>query len=183
MATLPAVHTIDEAPGIVATVAQVDGWIETAAPGAVFVYASRTCMIVKSAGAKRMRELAERGLVQLTQRRDKDVPAIVNYVATRTSEPTAMTKPSRRQLSACVVDAEAALVDSLLPLLERAARFGRPCPTDKQLAERAKLAVETIQPGLAVLSAAGLIWVEAAPSPTRRRVLIVATGERTGLIR
>ena len=71
--------------------------------------------------------------------------------------------------------------DRLLPHLERAAAFGRPCPTDKQLAQKAKIPVDFVAAGMLALRAAKVIAVHAAPAPTLRRVTILATGAQTGL--
>jgi hypothetical protein len=156
--------------------------MEMAEAGDRFVYASRATLPIASAGAKRMRDLAALNLVCLTRPRSKLDPTIFNYQATRTSAPVPLPEPKRPTLTAHLVDAEAAIVNALLPVLARAARFARPCPTDKQLAERTQLPIASIQPGLAALSAAGLIRIEALPAPTRRRVIIIATGAQTGLI-
>ena len=182
MAVLPArVLPPDEAPGVVASVERIDAWMAVARSGDRFVYATRLCLPVVSAGAKRMRDLAARDLVLLTRPRSAIDPSIFCYTATRSSKPTALTLPVRPRLVAPIVEAESAVVDALLPILDRAARFGRPCPTDRQLAERARLPVETIQAGLLALSAAGMIRIHAAPRPTIRRVTIVATGAQTGI--
>ena len=184
MATLPVTQAVDEAPGMIATVAQVDAWLEHAKYGDVFVYVTGTCLPIRSGGAARMRDLAARGLVHLTQKRVAPGAAMTNYRAQRSNKPSALSKPTRSTLSidkAELVDDEATLVNSLLPLLARAAKHGRPCPTDAQLAERAMLRRDDIAPALEVLRAAGLIHIQSAPAPTLRRVTILATGERTGL--
>jgi len=183
MATLPAVTVIDEAPGVIATAAQVDAWIETAKPGAVFVYVSGTSIPIRASGAKRMRELAAMGLVYLTQKRLEPGSPIVNYRAMRSEKPSALTKPERPTLSLApspVVEDETAIVDALLPILSQFARHGRPCPTDKQLATRADLTEDAVKAGLAAMSATHLIRVTGCAAPTYRRVLILATGAMTG---
>ncbi len=183
MATLPAVHMMDEAPGIVASPARIDAWMETAKAGDTFLYATRAAIPVGSAGAKRMRDLAARGLVMLTQRRSTLDPTVFNYKATRTSKTCAMTKPERPTLRAVVdpvVPAEAASIDALLPVLSRFASRGRPCPTDKQLAERAGLPADVVPDVLAAMIASNLIRVEGVSAPTYRRILILSTGAMTG---
>ncbi len=186
MATLPAVFAVDEAPGVVATPAQIDAWIEVAKEGDRMLYATRACLPVGSRGAARMRDLGARGLVQLTQARSTLDRTVFNYMATRTGVPCALTKPDRPVLTvsaASVADGEAAMVDALLPVLTRFAQSGRPCPTDRQLAARVGLSEDAVKTGLAVMTAAHLIRVQRVAAPTLRRVLIVATGQITGLAR
>lgn len=172
---------VDEAPGVIADVGRIDAWMATARPGDQFTYATRAFLPASSPGARRMRDLDARGLVRLTQARCAPGVSMFYYRATRTSAPTALEKPARVQLSAVVIDAEAALVDALLPVLERTARFGRPCPTDKQLAAKSGLAPAEIEAAMQALVLANLIRVHQAPRPTLRRVTIVATGAQTGL--
>lgn len=173
----------DEVSGIVASVERIDAWMTMAIAGDRFVYATRSFLPAKSAGAARMRQLDERGLVKLTQQRRADLPDIFNYIATRTSVDSAMRRPVRHTIGARIIDAEPTLVDALLPVLDRAAKFKRPCPTDHQLAERSGLSVAEVAAGLEALTHAGLIRVFAAPRPTLRRVVIVATGQQTGEVR
>ena len=188
MATMSASHVVDEAPGMIATVAQVDAWMEHAKAGDVFVYVTGTCLPMRCDGAKRMRELAERGLVDLSQKRLQRGGSIINYRAQRTSTATALTKPERPKLimpstALCVplVDGEIEIVDQLLPVLERFARSGRPCPTDKQLAARTRLSPDQVKVGLQALSAAHAIHIQGCAAPTMRRITILATGHKTGL--
>lgn len=183
MATLPAVHMMDEAPGIVASPTRIDAWMETAKAGDTFLYATRACLPIGSAGAKRMRDLSDRGLVMLTRTRAPLDPTVFNYKAVRTSKPCALTKPARPKLCAVagpVVPAEAASIDALLPVLTRFASRGRPCPTDKQLAERASLSADAVPDVLAAMIASNLIRVEGVSAPTYRRILILSTGAMTG---
>ncbi len=172
---------VDEVPGMVASPERVAAWMEVAKPGDRFVYTTRATLPPRSAGAKAMLRLAERGLVMLVRPRSKTNPDLFNYTAVRTSVPTALERPKRERLVARVIDAEAELVNALLPVLDRFARFGRPCPTDKQLAEKTRLPIDQIAPGLQALQLAGLIRIHQVPRPTLRRVVIVATGAQTGL--
>jgi hypothetical protein len=186
MAALPAVHQMDEAPGMIATVAQVDAWMERAKAGDVFVYVTGTCLPIRSSGAARMRELSSMRLVDLSQKRLVPGRPTHNYRAQRTSKPSALTRPERPMLtlpSAALVDGEAAIVDALLPVLTRFAKAGRPCPTDAQLAERTGLARDAVPSAMEAMVAANLIRVHLAPRPTLRRVLILSTGAMTGLAR
>ncbi|SEM62423.1 hypothetical protein SAMN05192583_0872 [Sphingomonas gellani] len=186
MAALPLEQIGDEACGVVASVARIDAWMELAKAGDRFVYASRLTLPVASAGAKRMRDLAKRELVLLTRPRSTIDPTVFNYTATRSSKPSPLTKPDREKLKVVTLPIdidEVEAVNSLLPVLERFARAGRPCPTDHQLAQRADLSVDLIKPILKAAEAAHMIRVLPAPGPTGRRILILSTGAITGLVR
>lgn len=184
MSTQQLLAEHDEAPGVVASPMRIDAWMEVAQKGDVFLYATRSCLPVNSSGAKHMRELAGRGLVILTQPRSTLDPTVFNFRAQRTSKPTAMTRPGRPVLvapSAKLVDDEAAIVDALLPVLQRFAERGRPCPTDKQLAERARLTEDEVKAGLDAMVVAHLIKVLGCAAPTNRRIVIVGSGAITGI--
>lgn len=186
MATLQMLAEHDEAPGIVASPARIDAWMEVAKKGDVFLYATRSCLPMNSAGAKHMRDLASRNLVVLTQPRSTLDPSVFNYRAHRTDTPTALTRPARSVLvapSVKLVDDEAAIVDALFPVLERFAQHGRPCPTDKQLATKAVLTEAAVKAGLEAMIAAHMIKVLGCAAPTYRRIIIVSTGAITGLVR
>ena len=186
MATMQMLAAHDEAPGVVASPTRIDAWMEVAKHGDVFTYATRLCLPVNSAGAKRMRDLAALGLVVLTRPRSTIDPTVFNYRAQRTGKPTPLTRPVRAVLtapSAKLVDDEAAIVDELLPVLERFALHGRPCPTDKQLADKARLTEAEVKAGLEAMVAAHLIKVLGCAAPTYRRVVIVGTGAITGIAR
>ena len=175
---------IDEFPGIVASVERIDAWMAVAKPGDRFVYASRMSLPRVSAGAARMRELAARDLVHLVRPRSTIDPTIFNYTAIRSSVPSALTRPERPKLGVPPVPLthdEAAAIDALLPILERFASKGRPCPTDKQLAERSGLSFDAVAPTLAAMVAGHLIRIQGARGPTNRRILILSTGAITGL--
>ena len=178
----PGFVVTDEMPGVIASVERVNAWMEVARAGDRFVYATRATLPLRSPGALRMRALADRELVMLVRPRSTENPALFHYTAVRTTVPTPLHRPRRDTLAARVVDAEAALVDALLPVLERAARFSRPCPTDKQLAQKSGLAPAQIEPALHALVMANLIRIHGAPRPTVRRVTIVASGAQTGLV-
>lgn len=186
MATVKLLADHDEAPGIVASPARIDAWMEVAKKGDVFLYATRSCLPINSAGKKHILALAERGLVVLTQPRSSLDPTVFNFRAQRTGKPTAMTRPHRPMLvapSVALVDDEAAIIDALLPVLKRFAQHGRPCPTDKQLASKAMLSEAAVKAGLEAMVAAHLIKVLGCAAPTYRRVVIVSTGAITGLAR
>ena len=173
-------HIAGELPGVVASVERIDAWMSIAKPGDRFVYASRAVLPIASAGAARMRALQERGLVRLYRPRCQLDRTIFNYMAERTSMRTPLTRPVRPVLGARLIDAEAALIDALLPVIERAAQFKRPCPTNRQLAERSGLDAAQVDDALEALILGGLIRVHAAAPPTLRRIMIVATGAQTG---
>ena len=186
MATMQMLADRDEAPGVVASPPRIAAWMEVAKPGDVFTYATRLCLPVNSAGAKRMRELAALDLVVLTRPRSTIDPTVFNYRAQRTSKPTPLTRPVRAVLtapSAKLVDNEVAIVDSLLPVLERFAQHGRPCPTDKQLGDRARLSETEVKSALEAMVAAHLISVLGCAAPTYRRIVIVGSGAITGIAR
>lgn len=174
----------DEVSGLVAGVERIDAWLAVAKPGDRFIYASRSGLPRASAGAARMRALSERGLVLLIQARSSLDRDRLNYTAVRTAVPTPLQKPERQRLSAgrpVFAHDEASAIDALLPILDRFASKGRPCPTDKQLAERAGIAADAVQPTLDAMVAAHLIRIQGVRGPTNRRILILSTGAITGL--
>lgn len=184
MAVLPAVLTLDEAPGVIASVERIDAWMAIARENDRFIYATRAVLPIASTGAKRMRELAERGLVELTRPRSTIDPTVFNYQARRTAKPTPLTRPARARLVAAAVpplEDEVAVINALMPVLERFARHGRPCPTDRQLAARAELTEQQVRNGLRAMADARLIVVQGCAPPTSRRIIILSTGHITGI--
>ena len=181
MATMAAVHPLDEAPGVMATIERIDAWLSVAKPRDRFVYASRCSLPMGSRSAAHMRALQDRGLVHLHCPRDPKNPTIFNYLAIRTDKPLPKVKGQRPTLSPQLATPDSAAVDALLPVLKRAAHFGRPCPVDKILAQRAGMSVDEVTAAMASLRAAGLIQVTAPASQSKRRVTIVETGQRTGV--
>ncbi len=174
----------DETTGMVAGVDRIEAWLAVAKSGDRFIYATRMMLPSASAGAARMRELAKRGLVTLVRPRSTLDPTIFNYTAYRTAVPTALTRPERPRLAIAaepIADGEAAVIDALLPVLERFAKYGRPCPTDRQLADKAQLTEADVKAGLEAMVAANLIRVHGCAAPTYRRVFILSTGLITGI--
>lgn len=170
----------DEIDNVVADPARITAWAKAARSGDVFVYATRASLPPSSPGAKLVRKLAENGLVMLTQARLPD-RAARNYRATRTSKSwprAAASKPA----SDVLVENEAATIDALLPHLMRAARFGLPCPTDAQLARKARVDRAGVPPLLAAMAEMNIILIETMRAPTFRRVTIIETGHRTGIV-
>ncbi|EZP57242.1 hypothetical protein BW41_00085 [Sphingomonas sp. RIT328] len=183
-APAPSDSMHDELTGLVAGVARIDAWLAVAKPGDRFIYATRLTLPIASAGAARMRDLAKRGLVTLVRPRSTLDPTVFNYTAYRTSTPTAATKLERPRLAAkveTIADSEAAVIDALLPVLERFARYGRPCPTDRQLAAKAGLSEEDVKAGLEAMASAHLIRVQGCAAPTYRRIIILSSGLVTGI--
>lgn len=175
---------IDETPGVIAEPDRIDAWMEVARTGDRFVYASRQFLPTGCRAGKHMRLLAERGLVTLSQARSTLNADFFNYVAQRTAKPTALTRPTRTMLALAkpaLSQDEAAITDALLPVLSRFAHHGRPCPTDRQLAARAKLTPDQVRDGLVAMAAAHLIRIQKVSAPTQRRIIIVATGQITGI--
>ncbi|MFZ3483892.1 hypothetical protein [Sphingomonas sp. 3-13AW] len=172
-----------EAPGVVASPERLAAWLATAAKGDEFVYATRCALPVGCAAARVAREAFEAGLVTLFQRRLRDRPER-NYVARRTASPLPVRGGGVARAGEHVhVDNEAEVHDRVLVLLTRAARFQRPCPTNAAIARRAGITLNQAKGAVAILKKTGLIRVEWAPAPTLRRVTIVGTGLKTGMVR
>ncbi|UYY60125.1 hypothetical protein [Sphingomonas sp. S2-65] len=173
---------MDEARNIALPAERVAAWVEAARPGDELVYGSRWFGVLpaKSPTAAKVRALHAEGLVLPFQR---VIQAGVerNYVVRRTARP--WIAPAAPSPLAEPAHASPAAIDALFALLARAARFKRPCPTDKQLAERAGIERGEVKPALEAMVEAGLIDVAGCAAPTLRRVRIVATGETTGWVR
>lgn len=173
-----------ETSTVFATTDQLEIWASAARAGDEFAYVTRCTRMLpaKSPIAALARDLAERGMVALVQRPIEG--GARNYVAQRTRkqwrEPGAGA-PFAERVSRFAT-AEAAAIDALQPLLERCARFGRPCPTDAQLSQRTGIPRDEIRSALAAMDSLGIIRVAAAPAPTLRQITIVATGHRTGMV-
>ena len=172
-----------------ASIADIDRWLSAADYADVFVYAVCPWLPIAAPGGRRMYALAMAGLVNLTKKRSDLLKGEWAYRAQRTSkplpEPEAPAVP-RRRLSVTapeIASDEAASIDLLLPLLKRAARHGRPCPTDAQMADRTGIPRSAIPATLAAMRAAHLIRIEGVASPTLRLITILATGHRTGFVK
>jgi hypothetical protein len=178
-----AVGMVDEAPNMVASPERIRAWVEHARSGDEFVYASRAGLFsARSAGMAEMRGFAERGLVELTQRPITGSNRR-NYVARRTGKTFAEQRPPQAEATVRqFIEDEARAIDALLPILERAARFNRPCPTDTDLAKRTGIDRDEVKAVLETMADQGRIRVQAAPAPTLRFITIVATGHRTGMV-
>lgn len=169
---------IDEAGEVVADAATVRRWAEHATPGSVFVYATAQRLIPSHTAAREAQRLCRDGLVLLTQ---AALPGRAEraYRATRSSKPWPAPVAPRADDPEVAAD----VLDAVFDLVARAARFGRPCPTDAQLAERAEASRETVAAALAELAETGAITVERVRAPTLRRVRITAAGLVTGWVK
>lgn len=172
---------VDEARGVVASAAQINGWAESAKAGDKFVYASRSNLLPRgSEGGRAARDLLDRGLVRHEQRRIAS--GMINYAIIRNGKPWQEPQPAKGDRAAAPISGEAAVVDTLFAILARSARFNRPCPTDAQLAGRAGLPLDVIKPALDVMQNANMIRIKGVKAPTLRIVEICRTGHVTGMI-
>lgn len=187
---------IDEARGVYATSEQMIGWVGMARRGDEFAYATR-CITLLPGGRKvaaTVADLYQRGFVVPLQRRisggfDR------NYIVQRTGKPWqagetgAAGEIRGKRPGVVIMDAmgdglnEVDAQNALLPVLERFARFGRPCPTDAQLAVRAGITKDQVKAVLAALCGAGAISIAPARAPTLRQITIMATGQKTGMVK
>ncbi|MEH3046485.1 hypothetical protein [Sphingomonas adhaesiva] len=171
----------------VADVGEVERWLAAAKQGDRLHYATRSYLPTGAPGPRRLRALSDQGLVLLFQKRSDLLLGEFCYFAQRTGVASPVEAPivvgaQRPQLSAREADAgDYQAGDLLYPILKRAAEFGRPCPTDKQLSIRAGISVFSVEDGLLALRSAKLIAIHSAPAPTLRRVTILETGAQTGL--
>ena len=172
-----------EAKGVIASIDQIETWLAIAKAGDRFLYATRPCLPAGSQGALRMRTLAEQGLVYLVKKRSDLLRGEWCYYAERSTKSARDIRPLREpRHDVRTTPDDVSAINVLLPILKKAARFGRPCPTDVQLAERAKLPREVIQPTIDAMRTMNIIRVLPAKAPTLRFVEIVETGHKTGLI-
>jgi len=177
----------DDRSGRVASIAEVDSWLAYAEAGDVFTYSVRsTWLPISAPGKRRLYALAIQGLVTLSQKPSDLIEGAKAYRAQRTSVPLPPPEPApvpraKLSLAAPVIAVdEAAAIDLLLPIVQRAAKYGRPCPTDAQLADRTGIPRDDIPAALAAMKAARLIKIEGTSAPTLRLITILATGQRTG---
>ncbi len=173
----------DSGPPVMAT-PDIASWAENAAAGDMLVYATRPWLPVASPAAAFLRRLAEQGVVTLTQKRRHDLAGWFDYRATRTARAFCERPPRRAQTSpkSAALSAEVAAINALLPVLNRYARFNRPCPTDAQLGFLTGMPRDRIAPTIAALKRENMIRVLAAKAPTLRIVVMVESGYRTGIV-
>lgn len=176
---------VDEARRCAAP-ADIDRWLKAARAGDRLHYATQPYLPAGSTGARHLRVLEERGLVMLVQKRSDLLAGEFCYFAIRTSRPIGAAPSHYAQRAVLAprggAEGDQAAADLVLPLLARAAQFGRPCPSDKQLAARAGIALDRVEGAFRALTGAREIVVHAASAPTLRRVTILSTGARTGLM-
>jgi hypothetical protein len=177
-ATQPA----GEWPGPVAAPERLRGWAQDARRGDTMVYATREHLPVGSAGAAEARRLAAAGLVELFQRRMPG-QSVFAFVARRTGRGWPREAAPLPDARIAAAEVPSAALDAIYQALARAARFGRPCPTDAALALGAGVDRATARDALAVLADAGAITIRCVRAPTLRRVTIALTGATTGLVR
>lgn len=172
----------DEAQNVVASPERIRAWLTMAKPGDEFVYASRCWLPAGAPGAETARVLQAQGLVYLFQR-PVSGRLVRNYVMQRSSQPLA-SPDTRPPASAPREEREEVEIAArrVLPILERAAQFGRPCPTNMQIALRADVEREIVPHAIERLRTGGLIAVRAVPAPTLRVVTIADTGASTGML-
>jgi len=171
------------AKGLIASVDQIENWLAIAKSGDKFTYATRPFLPASSLGAERMRTLSDQGLVHLLRKRSDLIAGEWCYYAQRSSKSASAVRPLREpRHDVRTTPDDVSAINVLLPILKKAARFGRPCPTDVQLAERAQLPREVIQPTIDAMRTMNIIRVLPAKAPTLRFVEIVETGHKTGLI-
>jgi len=180
--SLASAPGLDEARNVALPAERVAAWVEAARPGDELIYGSRWFGVLpaKSATAAKVRALHAEGLVLPFQRVIK-AGVERNYLVRRTARP--WITPAALSPFGEPAHVAPAAIDALFALLERAARFARPCPTDRQLAERVGIDRAEVKPALEAMVEAGLIDVAAAAAPTLRRIKIVATGQTTGWVR
>lgn len=174
---------IDQAKGLIASPDQIEAWFALAQSGDRFVYATRSYLPAGSTGAQRMRTLSDQGLVHLIQKRSDLFIGEWCYLAERSSKSEATVRPPARPKSDVrSTSDDVTAINALLPVLKRAARFGRPCPTDLQLAEKAGIDRAQVQPALDAMRTMNIIRVSPAKAPTLRFITIVESGHKTGLV-
>lgn len=173
--------------GIVAPAERIRAWAEGSVRGATFVYATARMLPPGAPGQAEALRLARAGLVLLTQRAVWPGLAERHYQMTRTARAwPAEPAPAPASPAWGIGEAEgvpAAVVDAVFDLVARAARFGRPCPTDAQLAARVEVSPAQAAAALAELVALDAITLRGVSAPTCRVVTICATGMATGQVR
>jgi hypothetical protein len=173
---LPSVAqpTVDEAPGVVASIERIDAWLSIATPGSEFLYATRATLPPGCKPAAYLRTLAAAGEIDLFQRCCAG-GGLKNYVARRKAPEQ---KPEAPASSTRAERPERA--DDVLAMLRTVARRGLPCPTDAAIARHLNLRRPSEAAALlSDLADVGEILLERVSRPYQRVVTIVATGKRT----
>lgn len=115
------------------TAEAVSVWFDVAEPRGQVVYA-RGGRLVRTDGVEAMSRLNDRGLVMLNYRRVS--PTSGEWVATKRAEPV---KPILSARALAEAPAEDDFYDRFLRHVRRLANLARPCGTNREIAEGAKL--------------------------------------------
>lgn len=162
----------------VASAEQVDDWLADALPGDTCIYAHESFLQAGHSGAGRIRAMHEAGLVQLLPQRR--VGRCFDYRARRCKDPAPRSFPVRSSHPGAAAT-EQQLVRAVLTA---AAREGRPCPTNVEIARRCKLHnADRARYRIRQLIELGVIRVDLVRVEPRRVVTIVRSGAQTGVIR
>jgi hypothetical protein len=155
----------------------VERWAESSKPGDRLVYA-RGVRLIRTPGVEAITQLHDEGEVVLNWRRS--APGIGEWLATRRARPVAPAF-AQRLSQPLPPEGERDEEQRVLVVLRRLAAVRRPCPTNRHLAELAKLKdADQAAYQLRKLISAKIIRVETMPKG--RVVTIVATGRKTGAI-
>lgn len=175
-------RTVPQAEIEARTEAEVARWFAAAKAGAQLVYVRGSHLPQGAAGVKAVKDLHDKGLVMLFQRRE--APHGFAYIASKRAEPEKVSHAAGfmhivRQRSNCGEQAT-----DLLTELRRRANAGAPCGTNRELGRI--IGVEDpdrVSYLLRKLIRVEKIRVETVPAvPIDERVIaIVASGKRTGL--
>jgi len=185
------------AGGGIASAEQILGWAMNAVPGDICIYGRATMLPPGHAGARQVRALASEGLVSmLAQVRQPDgrfayralrlrgvAPA--HGAAGHTLTPAAGRSPgspSPTEGRGGSDDEAASEMRLVMVVLRGAARAGRPCPSNAEIARRCGLKdADRARYRIRQLRDAALIRVETVAAEPRRVVTIVNSGKRTGV--
>jgi len=180
------------AAGGIASAEQVLSWAMNAVPGDICIYGRATMLPPGHAGARRVRELAAEGLASmLAQVRQPDGRFAYRALRLRGVAPDLgeQTLTLRRQGGSSLSaegergdDEAASEMRLVMVVLRGAARAGRPCPSNAEIARRCGLKdADRARYRIRQLRDAALIRVETVAAEPRRVVTIVNSGKRTGV--
>lgn len=154
--------------------AALEAWVERAEAGAEQIYAAGVETVRGSeVGLAALRLIAE-GLIVTFQ---TGVPGARNYIARRTAQAgrTIVQRPAAAQARSDM--------RAVLELLREAARRGRPCPTNKRIAELCGLPTALAASyRLRCLREQGLIDIELVGDSPGRIITIRSSGQRTAIL-
>ena len=181
------------ADGGIASAEQILGWAMNAVPGDICIYGRATMLPPGHAGARQVRELAAEGLAaMLAQVRQPDGRFAYRALRLRGVPPGLgeQTLTLRRQGGSSLSpegergdDDAASEMRLVMVVLRGAARAGRPCPSNAEIARRCGLKdADRARYRIRQLRDSALIRVETVAAEPRRVVTIVNSGRRTGVI-